>query len=168
MVERRSFDKLLEELVRLGPHQSKLIHPVLFLFLAVHHKKYQLSIISMRLDDIEKGIILDLSDSVVHSDKPILQQKKMLSKKIISILKNTKSKYPIRGRITDINQNQIKLNIGENHGVEIDNFFKVIGTDILLKVDSIESDLSICSLKSGNDKLSKQLKVSKLYHSNLK
>ncbi|KPA13592.1 CHAT domain protein [Candidatus Magnetomorum sp. HK-1] len=160
LIERESFDKLLEELIRKGPHQSKLYQPVLLLFLATHFNENEASIISMRLDDIEKGTIIALTDDIIHSNRPILQQKQVLSQKIISILKSTLPEYPIRGRIFDIIQDKIRLNIGQKHGVAIGQQFNVVETGIVLKVKSTLPESCFCVIVSGNETIKKGLKVS--------
>lgn len=68
----------------------------------------------------------------------ILSQRKILCRELLEKLVK---QFPLRGKIAEIyDNNEIKLNIGADVGVQLDQRFRIIDNDTILKVVSISKD----------------------------
>jgi len=81
----------------------------------------------------------------IHSGR-FLNQKE-ISKNLISELKQ---KYPIRGKIKDIDEENIYLNIGHQVGVKIGQKFQTVSQFISLTINTVTEDYSTSLLSSEN------------------
>lgn len=151
VLERKSFDVILQELIWEKPAQLNLLMPKLLLFLEVWEDEEE-SLVLMRLVDKKTGVVIDNLFETLESEKPMFAQKKRLSE---NLLKKLTEHYPLRGVISAVTENDIRLNIGHDAGVRIGQWFKVTGKDVYLKVVSVESDTSIVKVTKGNTPLKK-------------
>jgi hypothetical protein len=128
--------------------------------------------ISTTDDDSHKTVLMNMFyyngatfDYPVASIKPgrILLQKEYLGKQLIEKLRE---KYPIRGRISKIDNNgNILINIGANVGVDFQTKFQVIDKNIILKVVYIEQDSSKVIVEKGGIPLKSGWKIQALEES---
>ena len=65
------------------------------------------------------------------------------------LLKKLKQLYPLRGKVLDVKNGEISLNIGEMGGVKKGQRFSVSGGDIILEVTSIQQDRSLARRVKG-------------------
>lgn len=92
----------------------------------------------MRLKETQSGKLLDTFKEKLTKG-PLLSQKKRIAKKIIAYLKKT---YPVRGRILEITDKDIIINIGKEVGVRTRQEYTNESQDIILTVISIKSNIS--------------------------
>jgi len=86
----------------------------------------------------------------------IIAQRKRLSRQLIDRLKE---EYPRRGIITQVNKQQIKMNIGSNVGVKIGQLYALFNQKIILQVESVDLDFSWLKIDAKNKNLfQKELK----------
>ena len=111
--------------------------------------------IFIRLLSAEKGKIINLLNEKLKPGS-ILAQRKRISSKLIDKLKE---KYPRCGLITRVTDNKIVMNIGSNIGVQIGQQYKVNEGVLVLKVNSVASDISYLKFQTSHGKLLKGLKV---------
>jgi hypothetical protein len=70
-----------------------------------------------------------------------------LSEKLLDKLKKL---YPLRGKISEVKGDEIRLNIGKNVGVKVGQQFKVKDTDCILEIVSLQSEVSTAKgIKEG-------------------
>ena len=108
-------------------------------------------IVMMRLLSTETGKIEEILFEEIKGSLPILKQKKELCKKPLEYLRE---KYPICGNISQIDGEDIILNIGTDTGADddlnnTDQQFRVVGTDTILKIKSVGTDSSTAVVKQG-------------------
>jgi len=82
-----------------------------------------------------------------------------LSKKLLDKLKKL---YPLRGKISEVRGDEIKLNIGQKVGVKIWQQFKVQDEDLTLEVISLKDDVSLAKITKGQGAPQKGLRVEAL------
>lgn len=146
ILERKSFDKILLELIWEKPEHLNLLMPNLLIFLEVYDEDRH-PLVLMRLVDKNTGIVIDNLFETLENGKPVFAQKEKLSENLLETLKKH---YPLRGEVAEIADAGVMLNIGDRAGVRIGQWFKVIGTDTLLKAVSVETDTCMTTLKKGD------------------
>lgn len=156
ILERKSFDKVIQELIWSNPDRSEMLMPKLLLFIEVYEDDDQ-GLVLMRLVDKKRGTVVDNLYEELDPDRPVLAQKKDLSE---NLLKKLAQLYPLRGQISEIgDNNEAILNIGDDAGVRMGQWFKVIGKDMFLKVISVESGESAAMAMKGKVPLEKGWEV---------
>ncbi len=164
IIERTILDKLLEEL-KLS--SSKLADKGTALSLGkimaarvistglIVHNKAQTQI-AVRLIETETGRVT-ASISEIFSNHVMPSE---IAKKLSGILlTRLQTIYPLRGKIAKVSEKEIVLNIGQKHGVRIGQQFKVIDTDWILGVSTVQTDLSITTVQKGHGSLKADLRV---------
>ena len=144
LLERMAIDSIIDEIqLSLSSYadSSKSMNPkilpadlLLFLDIDKNENKKRDSEIIIRLFYTQGSKVLHV---IIEKIKPfdLIGQRSKLSRSIIDKLKEL---YPLRGIISEINQNRISLNIGSDVGVSLDQHFKVKDHNIILKVYGIE------------------------------
>lgn len=115
------------------------------------------NIISIRLTDVQRAKVIfqDQSEYPVSRHERKAWAKEHVVKKLLEL-------YPLRGKITEVSDKDIQLNIGDNVGVDMKQKFRVLGReDTMLEIVSMKADSnsSIAKVIQGNSELSKNLKV---------
>jgi len=139
MLERKSFDIILQELIYAKPEKLNLLMPDILLFLEIAEDEDQSQVL-MRLVDKNAGVVIDNLFEELEHDKPVFAQKKRLAE---NLLKKLEKLWPLRGVISEISGEDIRLNIGAGAGVRIGQRFKVIDKEVFLKTVSVETDSCI-------------------------
>ena len=154
LVERSLLDKLVEEL-RLGT--SKLtdrstalsLGRILAARLIISgHLVYSgpLVQISLRLIETETGRIVATMNESFGSAEQASVLVAGLSKEL---LKQLKELYPLRGRISEVKDGELGLNIGEMVGTQIGQRFRVVDEDEILEITSTQKDSSLAKVVKG-------------------
>ncbi len=156
LLERESFDTILEELIR-AKSKPQFLMPELILILEINNADPH-PIVLMRLDHTKKREIVSVLIEKLESGN-ILPQKARLSE---NLLKKLKQLYPLRGRILKIEQGKIILNIGDKTGVKMEQKFKVTGRDVILKVVSVQPDTCTAKVERGGIVLEKGWKTEEI------
>jgi len=164
LVERVLLDKLVEEL-KLGTSEltdrstvlslGKILAARLILSGQTVYSGPQAQV-SMRLIETETGRIAAAVNESFGSAVPALVLSERLSKNLLERLKKL---YPLRGKISEAKDEDIRLNIGQMVGVRIGQRFKVIDEDVILGVTSIQRDTSLAKIVKGKGPLQKGLCV---------
>jgi len=164
LVERSVLDKLLEEL-KLGTskladkHTSlalgKILAARLITSTRIIFSGSQVQI-SMRLIETETGQIVAAVTKTSGSAVPVSLLAKDLSKTLFNKINEL---YPLRGKITAIDDSEIHLNIGRMAGVKDGQLFKIDDKDVMLKVIAVTRDKSLAKVEKGVLSLEKGLRV---------
>jgi class 3 adenylate cyclase/CHAT domain-containing protein/cytochrome c-type biogenesis protein CcmH/NrfG len=153
VVERAFLDKLMQELklgtTRLADRQTalslgKLVAARAIIPGRIIHQGPQTQA-SFRIIDTETGEILAAINHHVAKPVPSVQLAESLSAELLAKFDDL---YPLRGKIAELNQKDVILNIGKRQGVQKAHRFNVVGTDVVLAVTSVESDRSIAVIES--------------------
>ena len=154
VVERALLDKLLEEL-KLGTSKlidrntalslgkimaARLILPGQLIYAGPQTQ------VSVRLIETETGRITAAVNESFGSAVPASVLTEKLSKKLLEKLKKL---YPLRGKISEVRGDEIKLNIWKKVGVRVGELFKVINKDLTLEVISVQHDVSLAKVAKG-------------------
>jgi class 3 adenylate cyclase/tetratricopeptide (TPR) repeat protein len=147
VVERALIDKLMQELKlsksKLVDRQTalslgKILAAKVIVFGQLIYQGPQTRI-SLRLIETETGEVKAAVDRVfqrpVSSDVTADEISDELLLKLHTL-------YPLRGKIVKIESDQIRLNIGRQHGVRIDQQFTVVGNGVRLAIESVEKEES--------------------------
>jgi class 3 adenylate cyclase/CHAT domain-containing protein/tetratricopeptide (TPR) repeat protein len=164
LVERALLDKLLEEL-KLGTSQlvdkqtalslSRLLAAKLILTGQLVYSGPQTHV-SMRLIETETGRIAASVTETSGSPVPVAVLSEKLSKLLLNKLNEL---YPLRGKISEIEGNEVRLNIGQMAGARKGRKFAVVGEDIDLEVISDQSETSIAKVVKGTGPVSEGMRV---------
>jgi class 3 adenylate cyclase/tetratricopeptide (TPR) repeat protein len=164
VVERALLDKLLREL-KLGTSKlidrntalslgkimaARLILPGQLIYAGPQTQ------VSVRLIETETGRITAAVSESFGSSVPASVLTERLSKKLLEKLKKL---YPLRGKISEVKGDEIRLNIGQKAGVRIGELFKVIDKDLTLEVISLKNDVSLAKIAKGQGRPQKGLRV---------
>jgi hypothetical protein len=163
-VERTLLDKLLEEL-KLGTSElvdrntalslGRILAARLILSGQVVYSGPQTQV-SMRLIETETGRISAAVNESFGSAAPASALADKLSKLLLEKLAQF---YPLRGKISEINDEEIRLNIGQKAGILVGQRLKVIDEDVTLEVVSVQADASSAKIATGEGTLQKGLRV---------
>jgi len=167
LVERALLDKLMEEL-KLGT--SKLIDRSTALSLGkILATRLILSgqivysgphtQVSMRLIETETGRITAAVNETFGSATPA----SVLTDRVSGhLLEKLEKLYPVRGKISGVKDEEIRLNIGQKAGIRAGQRFKVINRGIDLEIISTEQNTSLAKIIKGKGLLEKGLRVEAL------
>ena len=167
IVERAILDKLMKELklstTKLVDRSTalslgKIMAARLILSGQVFHSGSE-SQITIRFIETETGQITGAVNEVFGSAVPPSTIADKLSGIIVEKLK---SLYPLKGKISEINGNEITLNIGKRQGVKVKQPFKVKDTDWVLEVFEVEPEFSTAKLMKGAEGIKTGLRVEAL------
>ena len=75
------------------------------------------------------------------------------------LLTKIKTLYPLRGAISEVKGDKITLNIGQRQGVQIGQQFKVKDTDLVLKVEGVQPELSTAKVSGEGKDVQKGVRV---------
>ncbi|MBF0451651.1 MAG: CHAT domain-containing protein [Candidatus Magnetomorum sp.] len=110
----------------------------------------------MRLKETQSGRLLDTFREKLTKG-PLLTQKKRIAKKLITYLKQN---YPVRGRVLEITDKDIVINIGKDAGVRNGQEFINTSQNVVLTVISIKTDTSKVNARNKDRVLiSKGMKI---------
>ena len=164
LVERRLLDRLLEEL-KLG--SSELIDPGTALSLGkmlaariilsgqlVYSGPYVQA--SLRVIETETGRIAAAVNESFGSAVPASVLAERLSENLLEKLKKL---YPLRGKVSAVQDDAVMLNIGEMAGVRPGQHFKVVDQDVTLEVTAIQQETSLAKIVTGTGPLKETLRV---------
>jgi len=164
LVEREILDKLLEEL-KLGTSQladrnaalnlGRILAAKLVLFGQVVYSGPQTQV-SLRVVETETGEIRGVLNEVFVSTAPPAEITKKLSDFLVARLM---ALYPLRGRISEVGENGATLNIGQEHGVQVTQQFRVPGTDWIIEIEDVDQERSIAKVKGGHGPITPGLRV---------
>lgn len=115
--------------------------------------------VSIRLIETETGQITAVLNESFKTTVSVSLSAKRLSDKL---LKKLKQLYPLRGKVLDIKNGEISLNIGEMGGVRKGQQFCVSGGDIILEVTSIQQDKSLARKVKGKGLIQKRDQVEEI------
>ena len=164
LVERALLDKLLEEL-KLGTSKlidgstalslGKILAARLLLSGQVIHSGPQTQI-SIRLVEIETGRVTAAINESFGSSVPASVLTDKVSGKLLEKLS---SLYPLRGKVSEVKDEEIVLNIGHKAGVSVGQLFKVIDEDLSLEVIAVQPEASIARIATGEGPVAEGLRV---------
>ena len=153
IVERAILDKLMEEL-KLGT--SRLVDKGTALSLGkimaakvissgqIVHAGPQTQA-AVRLIETETGeVTASVSEIFVNPVSPSVVAEKLSS----ILLEKFQALYPLRGKIQEVRETRVILNIGQNQGVRTGQHFKVVDTDWILEVMAVQADQSTATAKN--------------------
>ena len=110
----------------------------------------------MRLIETETGRISAAVNESFGSAVPASVLADKLSKPLLEKLATV---YPLRGKISEMTDKEIRLNIGQNAGIMVGQRLKVIDEDVTLEVISVQADTSSAKIAKGEQALQKGLRV---------
>jgi len=154
LVERALLDKLLGEL-KMGSSEladrrtalavgklmaARLIASGTIVYSGPHTQ------VSLRLFETESGRIMASVNETVGNAVPVYELASRLTENLSSKIER---KYPLRGKIIQIDGNTATINIGVNVGVQEEQVFGIVGSEIQLETVAVENDR--CIVKSRED-----------------
>jgi hypothetical protein len=164
VVERAVLDKLLEEL-RLGTSKladrgaalslGRLLAARIILAGSLVYSGPQTQV-SIRLIETETGRILSAINESLGAAVPVSALTERLSE---GLLERLEKYYPLRGKISEVKENEVILNIGQEQGATIGTRFKVIDTGLVLEVVSIQPDGCGTRVVKGQEKPEADMRV---------
>jgi class 3 adenylate cyclase/CHAT domain-containing protein/tetratricopeptide (TPR) repeat protein len=164
LVEREILDKLLEEL-KLGTSQladrnaalnlGRILAAKLVLFGQVSYSGPQTQV-SLRVVETETGRISATVSESFGSAVPISGVTSKLSKDLLDKLDKL---YPLRGKVSEVKEGQISLNIGQKQGVKIGQQYHVSGGNLVLEIIVVAPDESAARPVQGAESVVEGLRV---------
>jgi hypothetical protein len=112
--------------------------------------------VSVRLIETETGRITAAVSESFGSAVPASVLTERLSEKLLEKLKKL---YPLRGKISEVKGDEIRLNIGKKVGVKVGQQFKVKDTDCILEIVSLQSEVSTAKVNKGEEGIKEGLRV---------
>jgi len=159
ILERKSFDTILRELIWEKPEQLSLLMPEVLLLLEVYDKD-ESPLVLMRLVDKKTGVVVANLFESLKKGLPVFEQKKQLSE---NLLKKLEDHYPLHGTILDIKGREATLNIGHDAGVRPGQRFRARNTDVVLEVTVVNSDTCIARVEKDGMELKKGWQVEAIF-----
>jgi hypothetical protein len=157
MVERALFDKLAEEL-KLGSSQlvdrntalslGRLLAARLILFGEVIYTEGQTQV-TMRLVETETGLISASMTETFGSSDPTSA---MVDRVAQGLLDKLEELYPLRGKVSGVSEDEVRLNIGKAAGASQGERFAVPDRELVLEVTAVEPDTSLARVVEGEGK----------------
>jgi len=154
LVERALLDRLLEEL-KLGTSElvdrttalslGRILAARIILSGQVVYSGPQTQV-SLRLIETETGRITGAVNESFGSAVPLSAVVEQLSE---ALLEKVEMLYPLRGKITEVEGNEVTLNIGRKAGVLEGDQFKVIDRDQVVEVISTQPDSCLARIQRG-------------------
>ena len=164
LVERTLLDQLLKEL-KLGTSTlvdkqtalslGRILAAKLILFGQVVYSGPQTQV-SMRLIETETGRITVAVNETFGSVVPASVLSVSISKKL---LESINKQYPLRGKISEVEGKQVRLDIGQMAGTRKGQRFDVVGEEMGLEVVSDQPGTSIAKVVKGEGPLKKGMRV---------
>ena len=164
LVERALLDKLLGEL-KLGSSEladrrtalavgklmaARLIASGTIVYSGPHTQ------VSLRLFETETGRIMASVNETVGNAVPVSELALRLTENLSSKIDK---KYPLKAKITGVEDNAITLNIGANMGVQEKQIFGIVGTEIKLETVAVKNETCIVKTEADTDALKVGQKV---------
>ncbi len=144
LVERMSLDKLLKELLYSGSEifdpEKRLVPKLLSanLILSIKIVRYNSqAFVLMHLAETEKGSAVGVYIEPLEDFSFKSGQREKLTE---DLLKELGGRYPLQGKISNVTEGEILMNIGENVGVTMGQRFQVVDKNIILEVVSLRAD----------------------------
>jgi tetratricopeptide (TPR) repeat protein len=167
LVERALLDKLLEEL-KLGTSElidrntalslGRILAARLVLSGQVLYSEAQTQV-SMRLIETETGRITAAVNESFGSAVPA----SVLTERLSDVLIEKLSKlYPLRGKVADVKDNEVRLNIGVKVGARMGQQFKVVDQDLILEVVAVQPETCLARIAKGEGVLQEGVRVEEL------
>lgn len=154
LVERALFDKLVEEL-KLGTSElidrstalslGRILAAKLILSGQMIYSGPQVQV-SMRLIETETGRIVATESELFGSAVPASVLAERLSE---NLLEKLTTLYPLRGKISKVQREEVRINIGQVVGVRTGQRFKVRDENVTLEVTSTQKDASLAKILQG-------------------
>jgi len=164
LVERDILDKLLEEL-KLGTSQladrnaalslGRILAAKLVLFGQVVYSGPQTQV-SLRVVETETGRISATVSESFGSAVPVSGVTGKLSKDLLDKLDK---RYPLRGKVSEVKEGQVTVNIGQKQGVKIGQQYKVPGGNLVLEIIAVAPDESAARALQGAEPVIEGLRV---------
>ena len=172
LVERALLDKLLTEL-KLGTSKlidrstalsvGRIMAARLILFGQVVYSETQTQV-SLRLIETETGRI---RAAVTESSAVSIPASAVTEKLTGSLLEKLEKLYPIRGKISKVEERKLRLNIGQKVGVKSGDRFRAIEEEVTMVVTSVEPETSLARVTEGEEAVEKGLRVEALTETNV-
>jgi tetratricopeptide (TPR) repeat protein len=112
--------------------------------------------VSMRLIETETGRITATVNESFGSAVPASEVADRLGEKL---LEKVGGLYPLRGKVSGVTAQGVKLNIGQRVGVATGQLFKVVNEDVTLTVTAVQADTSLGTISKGGGPLIEGLRV---------
>jgi hypothetical protein len=112
--------------------------------------------VSMRLIETETGRITATVNESFGSAVPAWEVADRLGEKL---LEKVGGLYPLRGKVSGVSAQGVKLNIGQRVGVATGQLFKVVNEDVTLTVTAVQADTSLGTISKGGGPLIEGLRV---------
>jgi len=156
LVERELLDKLLDEL-KLGTSQladrnaalnlGRILAAKLVLFGQVIYSGLQTQV-SLRVVETETGRISATVSQSFGSAVPVSGLTEKLSK---DLMEKMEKLYPIRGKVSEVKDNAITLNIGAKQGVKTGQQYEVPGGNLVLEITSTGAEESTAKIVQSGE-----------------
>jgi len=167
IVERALLDNLLQEL-KLGSSNladrntvlalGKILAARLILFGQIIYSGPQTHV-SMRLIETETGRVTAALSETIGGVVPVSVLTGKLAEKLINRLNKH---FPLRGKILNQNGQEVRINIGQMSGVEIEQQFKVAHEEVILEVIEVQQETCLAKIVS----VERQLKIGQRVEAN--
>jgi class 3 adenylate cyclase/CHAT domain-containing protein/tetratricopeptide (TPR) repeat protein len=167
LVERALLDKLLEEL-KFGTSEmidrgtalslGRILAARLILSGQIVYSEAQTQV-SMRLIETETGRISAAVNESFGSAVPPSVMSDKLSKNLLEKLDKL---YPLRCKIVEVKDKEVKLNIGAKVGARLGQQFKLVDEDLILEVIAMDPETCLARVTKGEGVLQKGLRVEEL------
>jgi hypothetical protein len=118
--------------------------------------------VGLRLIETETGEVKAALNEVFVSTVPPSAIADKLSG---ALLEKLSALYPLRGKISEVGEKGITLNIGRKHGVAVGQQFRVADTDWILEVTGVDQGHSTARVKRGYGTIMPGLRVELLHSS---
>jgi hypothetical protein len=158
VVERALLDKLMEEL-KLGASKladsqtalalGKILAAKLIVSGQIIHQGPQTQA-SLRVIETETGEVRAAVNQAFAGPVSSSRLAEVLSKALIARFNTL---YPLRGMISQIKGKEVVINIGQRQGVKEAQRFRVVNTDAVLEISSVQADRSIAVIESEETNL---------------
>ena len=77
-------------------------------------------------------------------------------------IKKLNKLYPLRGKVEDVKDNEVRLNIGVKVGARMGQQFKVVDQDLILEVIAVQSETCLARIAKGEGVLQEGVRVEAL------
>lgn len=112
--------------------------------------------ISIRMIETETG---EVKGAVTETFGSAVPAATIADKLAGDISERLKAVYPIRGKVSEIKDDQIILNIGQRQGVQQGQQFRVKDKDMILEITGVEQDASSAKAGEGAEAIEQGMKV---------
>jgi tetratricopeptide (TPR) repeat protein len=164
LVERELLDKLLEEL-KLGTSQlvdrnaalnlGRILAAKLIFFGQIAYSGPQTQV-SFRVVETETGRISATVNESFGSAVPVSALTEKLSK---DLLEKLAKQYPLRGKVSEVKDSEITVNIGAKQGVKTGQQFKIKDQDAVLEIKEVGETESKANALKGGESIAAGLRI---------